>query len=65
MIDDKSFMEFFEKEFNVKFVDAKTGESAADIISRNREKNTNQYNDTEYNSDYDVFLEEGDNNDEA
>jgi hypothetical protein len=32
MIDAKSFMEFFEKEFDVKFVDSKSGRNALDII---------------------------------
>jgi hypothetical protein len=31
-INSKSFMEFFEKQFNVKFVDVKTGKFALDII---------------------------------
>ena len=33
MIDTKSFMEFFEKEYGVKFVDANTGKNALDIIN--------------------------------
>ena len=33
MIDSKSFMEFFEKEYGVKFVDVKTGKGALDIIN--------------------------------
>jgi formylmethanofuran dehydrogenase subunit E len=32
MIDEKSFMEFFEKEYGVKFVDVSTGKNALDII---------------------------------
>lgn len=33
MIDAKSFMEFFEKEYDVSFVDANTGKRALDIIA--------------------------------
>jgi nitric oxide synthase oxygenase domain/subunit len=36
-INAKSFMEFFEKEYGVKFVDHKTGRSALEIINE-REK---------------------------
>jgi len=32
MIDAKSFMEFFEKEYGVKFVDASTGKNALDVL---------------------------------
>ena len=32
MIDPKSFMEFFEKQYGVTFVDANTGKRALDII---------------------------------
>jgi len=34
MIDSKLFMEFFEKEFDVKFVDIVTGKNALDMISQ-------------------------------
>jgi hypothetical protein len=33
MIDPKSFMEFFEKQYDVKFIDANTGKNALDIIN--------------------------------
>ena len=36
MIDEKSFMEFFEKEYGVKFVDANTGKNVLDIIHETR-----------------------------
>ena len=36
MIDSKSFMEFFEKEYGVKFVDVNTGRNALDIINERR-----------------------------
>jgi len=36
MIDPKSFIEFFEKEYGVKFVDAKTGKSALEIINQKK-----------------------------
>ena len=32
MIDPKRFMEFFENEYGVKFVDANTGKNALDLI---------------------------------
>ena len=32
MIDPKSFMEFFEKEYGVKFIDVSTGKNALDVI---------------------------------
>ena len=35
MIDPKSFMEFFEKEYGVKFVNANTGE---DVLNKMRQK---------------------------
>ena len=59
MIDAKSFMEFFEKECNVKFVDHKTGKSVLDIIAE-RDKRKNPYNESANKSDYDKFLEAGD-----
>jgi hypothetical protein len=37
MIDAKSFMEFFEKEYGVSFVDTSTGKKALDIIDTARE----------------------------
>ena len=36
MIDAKSFMEFFEKEYGVKFVDASTGKNALDVLKEER-----------------------------
>ena len=36
MIDPKKFMEFFEKECGVKFVDVNTGKNALDIIKGER-----------------------------
>ena len=35
MINAKNFMEFFENEFNVQFVDSKTGKRALDIVAEN------------------------------
>ena len=36
MIDAKSFMEFFEKQYGTKFVDMKTGRNALDVINEQR-----------------------------
>jgi len=57
MIDAKSFVEFFEKEYGVKFVDANTGKKVLDIMAEKENKH-NPYNDPSYKSDYDRFLEE-------
>jgi len=35
MIDPKSFMEFFEKEFGVEFVDSNTGRNALEVLAEN------------------------------
>ena len=59
MIDAKSFIEFFEKECNVKFIDAETGESALDIIAKKEEIEKNSHN----RSDYDEFSEENNQDD--
>ena len=40
MIDPKSFIEFFAKEYGVKFVDANTGRNALDIINESRKCKT-------------------------
>ena len=56
MIDIKSFMEFFEKEYDVQFVDAQTGKRVWDIIAEKEKKNV-PYGDSAYKSDYDKFLE--------
>ena len=56
MIDAKSFMEFFEKEYGVHFVDAQTGE-ILDIKAEYVRRKNNPYNDPAYKSDYDKFLE--------
>ena len=58
MIDAKNFMEFFEKEFNVQFIDNETGKRALDIVAEN-ERNNNPYSNPAYKSDYDKFLELG------
>ena len=58
MIDAKSFMEFFEKEYGVTFVDAQTGKKALDVITEKEQIRSNPYNDPAYKSDYDRFLEE-------
>jgi len=58
MIDAKSFMEFFEKECGVKFVDAETGRDALDVVTERDRKNI-PYGHPAYKSDYDRFLEEG------
>jgi len=47
MIDAKSFMEFFEKEFNVKFVDADTGRDALDVIAEREDKASSNVCDTD------------------
>jgi hypothetical protein len=60
MIDAKSFIEFFEKEYEVTVVDNKTGEKALDIIAKKEKTQSNPYNHTAYKSDYDRFLEEED-----
>ena len=39
MINDKNFMEFFEKEFNVQFIDVKTGKRALEVVAE-KEKST-------------------------
>ena len=36
MIDAKSFMEFFENEYGIKFIDQKTGKRAIDVIAENK-----------------------------
>ena len=36
MIDAKSFMEFFEKQYGTKFVDMKTGKNALDVINEHK-----------------------------
>jgi hypothetical protein len=36
MIDEKNFMEFFEKEYGVSFVDVNTGRKVLNIIKENR-----------------------------
>jgi hypothetical protein len=56
MIDAKSFMEFFEKEFDVQFIDSLTGKKVLDIIAEN-EKKPVPYGHPAYKSDYDRFLE--------
>ena len=58
MITAKEFMEFFEKEYNVKFVDAKTGKHALDVLSENTKKSENPHDNPLYKSDYDEFLED-------
>jgi hypothetical protein len=58
MINAKSFMEFFEKEYDVKFVDAKTGRNARDVVEEHEKIKNNPYNNPAYKSDYDRFLEE-------
>jgi len=58
MITAKNFMEFFEKEFNVQFIDSQSGRRALDIIAENEKGKDNPYNDPRYKSDYDKFLEE-------
>ena len=60
MIDAKGIMEFFEKEYNVQFVDAKTGKRALDIVAEKEKRKSISFN----NSDYDKFLGE-ENNDES
>lgn len=57
MIDAKRFMEFFEKEFNVQFIDAQTGKKALDLITEDEKRKYNPYADPAYRSDYDDFLE--------
>jgi hypothetical protein len=61
MIDAKSFMEFFEREFNVKFVDAKTCRNAIDYIAEQDKIKNIAYHDPTYKSDYDLFLEISEN----
>ena len=58
MIDAKSFMEFFEKEYGVTFVDGNTGKKALDIIAEKENTQGNPYNHPAYKSDYDSFLDE-------
>ena len=55
MIDAKKFMEFFEKECNVRFIDMKTGKKALGVLSE--ENNKIPYSDPAYKSDYDRLLE--------
>ena len=52
MIDAKSFMEFFEREFNFKFVDADTGRDALDVINERRDKTSNKVSDTDAQTGY-------------
>ena len=57
MIDAKSFMEFFEKQFNIQFIDVETGMKALDVVAEHEKKNA-PYGSPEYKSDYDRFIEE-------
>ena len=57
MIDEKSFIEFFEKEYGVIFVDSKTGMKALDVIE-NKKIDSNPFSEPTYKSGYDRFLEE-------
>ena len=61
MIDAKSFMEFFEKEYGVTFVDGKTGRKALDVVAEKAKSRNNPYSNPAYKSDYDRFLEESEN----
>jgi hypothetical protein len=49
-------MEFFETECGVEFVDVTTSKRALDIISE--QAKPNPFDDPQYKSDYDRFLEE-------
>ena len=55
MIDAKSFMEFFEREYGVTLIDSKTGKKALEIVAENEKSRSNPYNDPAYESDYDRF----------
>ena|GEM_PF-3581215 len=57
MINAKSFMEFFERECNVVFIDQVTGKRALDIIAENEKQKDYPYNHPLYKSDYEKFLE--------
>ena len=57
MIDTKSFIEFFEKQLGVNFVDAGSGRWALDIIGKQKKQDANPLNNPAYKSDYDKFLE--------
>jgi hypothetical protein len=55
MINSKQFMEFFEAQCGVNFIDIKTGKRSLDSISE--QVRENPYNNRNYKSDYDRFLE--------
>ena len=55
MINAKSFMEFFERECNVVFIDQLTGKRALDIIAENEKQKDYPYNHPLYKSDYDII----------
>jgi len=62
MINARNFMEFFEKECNVQFIDQKTGRRALNIIAEEEAIKKLRSNDVQ--SDYDRFLAEcGDDDD--
>jgi len=58
MITAKEFMEFFEKEYNVKFVDAKTGKHALDVLSENSKKSEYPQSNPDCKSELDRSVED-------
>ena len=57
MIGTNSFLDFFEKQLKVNFVDAESGKRALDIIGKQKKQNANPLNNPAYKSDYDKFPE--------
>jgi len=64
MIDAKSFMEFFEREYGVQFIDAKMGKRVQDIMPEKKFQKNIPIDHPAYRSDYDEFLESGGDIDE-
>ena len=60
MIDAKSFMEFFEKEYGVTFVDGNTGKKTLDIIAKKEKTQGNPDTHSAIKPDCDRFLDEED-----
>ena len=63
IFDQKSVLEFFESAYGVKFIDIETQSPVLELIAENETVGNNPYNDPEYKSDYDLFLEESQNAD--
>ena len=58
IFDQKSVLEFFESTYGVKFIDIETQRPVLELIAESEQARYNPYDDPEYKSDYDLFLEE-------